>query len=59
MQLALHVPHPPHLVLALRALAGSAAPVETGEALLGELSDITLLVAEKFTNDNSSLLLFW
>lgn len=42
---------PPHLVQALEALAKRADHQEAAQALIHELSGITVLVAKKFTND--------
>lgn len=51
MQLAHIATRPPHLVQALEALAQRADHQEAAQALIHELSGITVLVAKKFTND--------
>lgn len=51
MQLAHITTRPPHLVQALEALAQRADHQEAAQALIHELSGITVLVAKKFTND--------
>lgn len=54
MQLAHLTTRPPHLVQALEALAQRADHQETAQALLHELSGITVLVAKRFTNDRTA-----
>ena len=51
MKLAHITTRPPHLVQALEALAQRADHQEAAQALIHELSGITVLVAKKFTND--------
>ena len=51
MKLAHITTRPPHLVQALEALAQRADHQEAAQALIRELSGITVLVAKKFTND--------
>lgn len=51
MQLSHITTRPPHLVQALEALAQRADHQEAAQALIHELSGITVLVAKKFTND--------
>ena len=54
MKLANITTRPPHLVQALEALAQRADHQEAAQALLHELSGITVLVARKFTNDRTA-----
>lgn len=51
MKLAHITTRPPYLVQALEALAQRADHQEAAQALIRELSGITVLVAKKFTND--------
>ncbi len=51
MQLAHITTRPPHLVQALEALAKRADNQGAAQALIDELSGITVLVAKKFTNE--------
>ncbi len=51
MQLAHITTRPPHLVQALEALAKRADNQDAAQALIDELSGITVLVAKKFTNE--------
>lgn len=46
--------HPPHLVHALNALARRSNAQPARDELLHELSGITVLVAQKFTNDRTA-----
>lgn len=54
MKLANITTRPPHLVQALEALAQRADHQEAAQALIQELSGITVLVARKFTNDRTA-----
>ena len=54
MKLAHITTRPPHLVRALEALGQRADHQEEAQALLDELSGITLLVARKFTNERTA-----
>jgi hypothetical protein len=54
MQLANITTRPPHLVQALEALSQHKDHQETAQALIHELSGITVLVAKKFTNDRTA-----
>jgi hypothetical protein len=54
MQLANFSARPPHLVLALEALSQQENCSEVAQALMHELSGITVLVARKFTNEKTA-----
>jgi len=54
MQLAHIITQPPHLVQALEALSRRQVKDEEAEILLEELSNITVLVAKKFTNERTA-----
>lgn len=54
MKLAHISMRPPHLVTALEALAERADHYEDAEVLLDELSNITVLVARRFTNERTA-----
>jgi len=54
MQLAHITARPPHLVQALEALAKRADNQDAAQALLDELSGITVLVAKRFTNERTA-----
>lgn len=54
MQLANITARPPHLVRALEALSQHGDQQEAAQALIHELSGITVLVARKFTNDKTA-----
>lgn len=53
MQLASFAPRPPHLILALQALS-QRENQQAALELIDELSGITVLVAQKFTNDKTA-----
>jgi hypothetical protein len=54
MQLAVVSEAPPHLVRALKILSQRADYTADAQQLLQELSDITVLVATRFTNDRTA-----
>jgi len=54
MQLANLTTRPPHLVEVLEALSKQKDQQEAAQTLITELSDITVLVAKRFTNDRTA-----
>jgi len=54
MQLASYSTRPPQLVQTLEALAQRSNHQEISDTLIQELSEITVLVAKKFTNDRTA-----